>query len=272
LTSFFKRFSEKPLKGKLIAKTLVYIVSRKRPSTGGEVELSVVVPVFNEEDSIGSLLDRMINVLRDTVANCEVIVVDDGSTDRTPEVVEEKGKAWHIKIIRHRFNKGYGEALKTGLRASRGRCVLIMDGDGSYDPSQIPRLYSAIRANDYDMVIGWRTYVAGAEEPYRTVAKKFLNLLASLLFKERVKDVNSGMRVFKREAILSILDELPSKFSFTTTATLLFLKKKLKIAYTPISYHRRKGKSKMKFVRDGLKILLTILCIAFFGKGLRLSS
>ena len=247
-------------------------MSRKRPSTGGEVELSVVVPVFNEEDSIGSLLDRMINVLRDTVANCEVIVVDDGSTDRTPEVVEEKGKAWHIRIIRHRFNKGYGEALKTGLRASRGRCVLIMDGDGSYDPSQIPRLYSAIRANDYDMVIGWRTYVAGAEEPYRTVAKKFLNLLASLLFKEHVKDVNSGMRVFKREAILSILDELPSKFSFTTTATLLFLKKKLKIAYTPISYHRRKGKSKMKFVRDGLKILLTILCIAFFGKGLRLSS
>ena len=216
--------------------------------------ISVVIPVYNEQQSISSVLDEVKAVLDDKNVDYEIIVVDDGSNDNTAQVVQDKGTA---NLVHHPHNRGYGASLKTGISRSSGDVILIMDGDGTYRAKYIPELLDQM--GEYDTVVGARTGTNVRIPLSRRPAKWFLSKLANYLAGVKIPDINSGMRVFKRADIERFVSILPPGFSFTTTLTLAYHCNDYLIKYVPIDYHERVGKSKIRPFKDGKNFILLIL-------------
>jgi len=221
--------------------------------------LSIVIPTHNEEKAIGAVLDELIEVLEGQ--KYEIIVVDDGSTDKTPKIVQKKDS---IKLIQHHYNKGYGAAIKTGIKNATNEVILIIDGDGSYPVKAIPELLK--EADKYDMVVGARTGKEVKIQLYRRPAKWFLSKLANYLAETKIPDLNSGMRIFRRKEVERFLNILPNKFSFTTTLTLAYHTTGLLVKYVPINYFKRAGKSKIRPFKDGFNFIMLIFrTITYFN-------
>jgi len=223
------------------------------------VRLSIVIPAYNEEKAIGNVIDDIKKVMNKTNRNYEIIVVDDGSIDKTTDIVKKK----KVKLIQHPYNKGYGAAIKTGIRNADGNLILITDADGSYPAEDIPKLLK--HSDKYDMVVGARTGKVVKLPIFRRPAKYFLNKLANFLAGVKIPDLNSGLRVFKKEIALKFMNIYPSKFSFTTTITLAFLGSDYTVKYVPISYYKRKGESKMKPWMFNDFIVLIVRIITYFN-------
>lgn len=221
--------------------------------------LSILIPAHNEEKAIGAVLDELIEVLEGQ--KYEIIVVDDGSTDKTPKIVQKKDS---IKLIQHHYNKGYGAAIKTGIKNATNEVILIIDGDGSYPVKAIPELLK--EADKYDMVVGARTGKEVKIQLYRRPAKWFLSKLANYLAETKIPDLNSGMRIFRRKEVERFLNILPNKFSFTTTLTLAYHTTGLLVKYVPINYYKRAGKSKIRPFKDGFNFIMLIFrTITYFN-------
>jgi glycosyltransferase involved in cell wall biosynthesis len=221
--------------------------------------ISVVIPAHNEEKAVGTVLDELIDALEGQ--KYEIIVVDDGSTDNTAKIVQQKES---VKLIQHPINKGYGAALKTGIKNATSDLIMIIDGDGTYPVKAIPALLEEV--DEYDMVVGARTGKEVKIQLYRRPAKWFLSKLANYLVGTKIPDLNSGMRIFKKEAATEFFNILPSTFSFTTTITLAYLSNDYNVKYIPIDYHERTGKSKIKPFRDGFNfIMLIVRTITYFN-------
>ncbi len=220
--------------------------------------LEVIIPVYNEEESITEIIKGIRRVMGDT---CRIIVVDDGSEDKTASAASVLG----VEVIRHPYNIGNGAAVKTGFRAARADVVVLMDGDGQHLPDDIPLLVSQI--DKFDMVIAARDFSGFSP---RNLANKFYNLFAAYITQFRVQDLTSGFRVVKRKAALKFLYLLPNGFSYPTTLTLSFLKTGRTIKYLPVSASlRTRGRSKINLLKDGMKFLLIITRIATFFSPLR---
>lgn len=212
--------------------------------------ITILIPAYNVEASIGNVLEG----LREWRDRAEIIVVSDGSTDRTPEIAERAG----VRVIRHRVNKGYGAALKTGIRAAAGDIIVMMDADGEHNAAQIQRLIDAM--NDNDMVVGARgkdSYTPLIRRPGKWILSKVANYLAQT----NIPDLNSGFRAFRKEVALRFLHILPNGFSFTTTLTLALFKEGHNTAYVPITTTPRVGTSTVNPIRDGINTLLLIIRI-----------
>lgn len=215
-------------------------------------EISIVIPVFNEAEKLLELLKR-IRALG--LTNSEIIVVDDGSTDGSSDVALAGG----ANVIRHPYNIGNGAAIKSGIRAARGRLLLFMDGDGQHRPEDIPKLIAESR--DYHMVVGARAK-GSKRRVHRYAANLVYNLLASYVTRFKVKDLTSGFRLVSRRDALRFIDLLPNTFSYPTTLTLAFLRSGLTVKYVPIQTLYRSGQSKISLVTDGVRFLLIITKIA----------
>ncbi|MDY6861521.1 MAG: glycosyltransferase family 2 protein [Thermodesulfobacteriota bacterium] len=223
------------------------------------MKVSVVIPVYNEENGIGAVLDEIYS--SKFGKDFEIIVVDDGSTDHTPEIVKSKGSG--IKFLSHETNQGYGAALKTGIRHAKNDIVVITDADGTYPNHEIPKLVGDM--NEYDMVVGARTNEIAHIPMIRRPAKWFLNKLAAFMSNRDIPDLNSGFRAIKKEIVESFFHILPNGFSFTSSITLAMLANGYKVKYTPIDYYKRKGKSKIHPIHDTLNFLqLIIRTILYF--------
>ena len=215
-------------------------------------EISVVIPVFNEASKLLELLKQIRGL---GLSSSEIIVVDDGSTDGSSDVALAGG----ANVIRHPYNIGNGAAIKSGIRAARGRLLVFMDGDGQHRPEDIPKLIAESR--DYHMVVGARA--KGSKLRFhRYVANVVYNLLASYVTRFKVKDLTSGFRVLSRRDALRYIDLLPNTFSYPTTLTLAFLRSGLTVKYVPIQTFYRAGQSKISLVTDGVRFLLIITKIA----------
>lgn len=223
------------------------------------VKLSIVIPAYNEEEGIGNVINDIKKVMKKVKLGYEIIVVDDGSVDKTAEIVKKR----QVKLIQHPYNKGYGAAIKTGIRNAAGDLVLITDSDGSYPAEDIPKLLE--HSNDYDMVVGARIGKVVNIPLLRRPAKYFLNKLANFLVGVKIPDLNSGLRVFKKAIALKFMNIYPSKFSFTTTITLAFLSSDYTVKYVPISYYKRKGESKMKPWMFSDFLVLIVRIITYFN-------
>jgi len=227
----------------------------------GLMKLSVVVPTYNEEQSIDNVLDELKKTLSNIGVPYEIIVVDDGSNDNTVEIVKRKED---IVLVQHPINRGYGAALKTGIRHSNGEFILIMDADGTYPAKEIPKLLQY--KDQYDMVVGARIGERVKITFARRPAKFLLSKLANYLMGVKIPDLNSGMRIFRKKAVERFLHILPSGFSFTATITLVYLSKDYLIKYVPIDYRQRKGKSKINPIKDTLSFAsLIIRTITYFN-------
>jgi glycosyltransferase involved in cell wall biosynthesis len=215
-------------------------------------EVSILIPVFNEAARLGETLS---NIRGLHLMGSEIIVIDDGSTDGSADVAMTGG----ANVVRHPYNIGNGAAIKSGIRAARGRLLVLMDGDGQHKPEDIPRLLA--EAKNYHMVVGNRA--KGSKLRFhRYVANVVYNLLASYVTRFKVKDLTSGFRVLSRLDALRYIDLLPNTFSYPTTLTLAFLRSGLTVKYVPIQTLYRAGQSKISLVRDGVRFLLIITKIA----------
>jgi glycosyltransferase involved in cell wall biosynthesis len=219
--------------------------------------VSIVIPAFEEEQGIAPVVAQ---VLR-TQPWREVLVVDDGSNDRTGELAAAAG----ARVVRHPYNKGNGAAVKTGIRAAQGEFVLLMDADGQHDPADIAGLLEPL--GSHDMVIGARS--AQDQSLTRALGNWIFTRLASWLTGRPIPDLTSGFRAARRERLVEILHLLPNGFSYPTTSCLAFLKAGHNVAFVPIRAHRRVGKSKIRVLRDGTKFLLIILKIVTLYSPLR---
>lgn len=217
--------------------------------------VTIVIPALNEEGGLPSVLDG----LREWQARgAEIIVVDDGSTDRTAEIAANAG----ARVIRHRNNKGYGAALKAGIRAANHEIAMLFDGDGQFDPNDIAALIEKLA--DSDMVVGVRPKGAGSPT-IRKPGKWLLKQTANYLAQTEIPDLNCGFRALRVETARYFLNLLPNGFSFTTTLTLALFKEGYNVDYVPINVRPRvTGQSRVR-VSDGLNtILLIIRTIALF--------
>ena len=232
--------------------------------------LSVVIPALNEESGIASLLGRVLAVrsaLADVgIGGLELIVVDDGSTDRTAEVV---ATCPEVRLVRHPSNRGYGAALKTGFSAARGDLLGFLDADGTYPPESFPDLCREAIAGA-DLVVGSRRSGAESEMPrMRQVGNFVWSSLVTLLGNHRVADPASGMRVFRREA-LEQLYPLPDGLNFTPVMSTRAVHEGVRLVELPIPYKERVGQSKLSVVGDGMRFLQTILWTALTYNPVRL--
>src|SRR3989338_7074011 len=214
--------------------------------------VSIIIPVFNEAENLGQLLDRLRSVL---LPSWEVIVVDDGSTDGSSEIAEKRG----ARVIRHPYNIGNGAAVKSGIRAARGKLLVLMDGDGQHRPEDVPRLLKD--AEKFHMVVGARGK-GSRLRLHRYIANLVYNAFASYVTKFKVEDLTSGFRVLSRKDALRFIDLLPNTFSYPSTLTLAFLRSGLTVKYVPIQTLYRSGQSKISLVADGIRFLLIIAKIA----------
>ncbi|MFQ5902165.1 MAG: glycosyltransferase family 2 protein [Candidatus Binatia bacterium] len=219
----------------------------------GHSNISVVVPVYNEEKSVKSVIKDLQGVLETSGVNCELIVVDDGSTDRSAQILEEiEG----IRYLRHEKNIGYGGALKTGIKNAKGEFIVITDADGTYPTEVIPELLNAL--DGYDMVVGARAGNDRNVPLIRRPVKWILGKLANYLSETDIPDLNSGFRAFKKDIVVRFYKMLPSGFSFTTTITLAMHCDGYRVKYIPIQYHKRQGKSKIRPIKDTINFIQLI--------------
>jgi hypothetical protein len=223
-----------------------------RPKRAGELKtrcsVTVIVPALNEADAIG----RVVGDLVALYPEYEVLVVDDGSTDRTAEIAAAAG----ARVIRHEWNEGYGASLKTACRAARGDIVVCFDADGQHNPDDVQRLVDEI--GPHDMVVGTRSrdsYEPLVRQPGKACLVAFANFLAGVT----IPDVNSGLRAFKRDVILRYLHLMPMGFSFSTTSTFAMLKSGRPVKWVPIKVAKRIGKSSVSQSRHGLQALLLMV-------------
>ena len=240
--------------------------------------LSVVVPVYDEVRSVKLVLEQLLEVLDHLNCPVELIVVDDGSTDGTAEILD--AFSGRIKVFRHLVNRGYGAAIKTGIGHSCYPFVAITDADGTYPNEELPRLFAEMET--HDMVVGARTGGKVYVPLIRRPAKWLLNRIANYLVYMKIPDLNSGFRVFRKKIAEHYFHILPNGFSFTTTITLAMISDGYQVLYKPIDYYKREGRSKIKPV-DALNFLVFIIrtityfnplrvflpiCLTLFGLGI----
>jgi glycosyltransferase involved in cell wall biosynthesis len=233
--------------------------------TNHEPVLSVIMPAYNESSSIDSLLDVSLRLARNH--NWEIIVVDDGSLDDTAERVRQRDDGKYLKLLEHRRNRGYGAALKTGIRAANALRIATLDTDGQHNPNDLVRLLPLL--DEYEMVVGTRTNPLHSPI-FRMPGKWILKWLADYLSGQKIPDLNSGFRIFRTDLLKKYLHLCPDGFSFSTTTTLVFLNRGYNVAYEPITIHPRAkgGKSTVK-VSTGFATIILILRIMSLFQPLR---
>lgn len=226
-------------------------------AVGSPGKVSIIVPAYNERDSIGPLVEKLIALDLEK----EIIVVDDGSTDGTAGILAERPG---IRVVSHPYNKGNGAAVKTGLAEARREWVVIIDGDGQHDPDDIPRLVAEL--GKHHLVIGARPPQDEAGR-MRLLGNRVLSRLAGLLTGFPVQDLTCGLRAIHRPSALMFRGLYPDGFSFPTTSIMCFLMTGLNVRYLPIrAAARRAGsQSKIRLWRDGLRFAVMILRIVMFN-------
>ncbi len=218
--------------------------------------VTIVIPAHNEEHGIDDGIGDVTKALAASDWDYEIIVVDDGSSDATGERAEQHG----VKVLRLETNRGYGSALKAGIAQAKFDWVVIIDADGTYPGTEIPRMLERVPAND--MVVGARIGRNVEDPRVRRPAKWILRKLAGYLAGQEIPDLNSGMRVIRKSLVDQFAHILPSGFSFTTTITLALISSGYSVSYVPIDYYRRVGKSKINPLhafRFAFQILRTMM-------------
>ncbi len=232
--------------------------------------LAVVIPAYNEEHGVAESLPSLFRALQGRTPPAEVLVVDDGSLDDTARASERLlAERADARLLRHDENRGYGAALKTGILATEAELIAITDADGTYPSDRLPELCAKLVAEGHDMVIGARTganvSIPLVRRPVKWVLARLINAVADA----RVPDANSGLRVFRRDVVLRFLPLLPDGFSFTTTMTLAMLVNGYRVAFVPIDYHHRVGRSKISPFRDTLRFVRLIAMVGLYFAPLR---
>lgn len=226
-------------------------------------EFSIIVPAYNEEDVIERFSENLQRVLSESADTYEIIVVDDGSNDKTFSIAS---KIPGIKIIRHPYNKGNGAAVKTGILKAKGENLVIIDADGQHDPQHILKMLKLL--DEYDLVVGARgSFGVGKRDIGNIIVSKLASYLSGIV----IPDLTSGFRAFKKEKMLEFIDLLPNGYSLPSTSTLAFATSGYNVKFIPITAQvRQGGKSNIHLLKDGMKFLVLIFRMISLFKPLKI--
>lgn len=222
------------------------------------IEVSIVIPAYEEEEAIGPVLDAIKAAMATTKYAYEILVIDDGSQDKTVEVA----RARQVRVHQHPENRGAGAGRKTGLLLAKGDIIVMLDADGTYPADAIPQLLEYFPM--YDQVVGARQTEEGTHRFLRTFAKESVKALASYLVGKPIPDLNSGLRAFKKDVMLRYMYLIPDGFSCVSTMSLSFLANKHPVAYMPIAYFERVGRSKFHPIKDTYNYILTVIRVVTY--------
>jgi len=230
------------------------------------VVATVVLPCFNEQDHVVAELERITAALDASGLSYEVLAIDDASTDGTlAAILAAAPRMPHVQVHAFRRNGGSGTVRRIGTQLARGEIVVWTDADMSYPNERIPELVQLLLDDpSYDQVVGARTSEEGSHKWLRLPAKWFIRKIAERLSNQRIPDLNSGLRAFRRSVSLPYLRLLPAGFSCVTTITLAFLSNQHDVRYVPIEYAKRAGTSKFHFVRDAYRYILQVLRMVMY--------
>ncbi|MEN8253753.1 MAG: glycosyltransferase family 2 protein [Patescibacteria group bacterium] len=210
------------------------------------ISLSVVLPIYNEEKALAKATNKLHKALKHKlIANYELILINDGSTDNSAKILKKvKRQSKKVKVLTHKLNSGYGSSLKTGIKSAKYKYIAIIDADGTYPANAIPELVKKLKYND--MVVGDRNQ-KGAQIPFiRIIPKLIILLFARLVSGAKIKDLNSGLRVFSKDLAMRYWHLYPAGFSFTSTITMAAHLENYRVSYLPIKYYKRLGQSSIK--------------------------
>jgi polyisoprenyl-phosphate glycosyltransferase len=222
--------------------------------------ISIIIPAYNEEKAIVDTIKRCKKVL-ENYDGSEIIIVDDCSKDKTYELIS----AEDVNIIKHPHNIGYGKSLKDGILLAKNDTIAISDADGTYPIEDIPILEKEFRKG-FDMVVGARQGSFYDESFKKMVLRKILKYLVEFAAGRKIKDINSGLRVFSKETIVQYFNKLCNTYSFSTSMTLAYMMNGKFVSYVPIKYKKRIGSSKVKIFRDSLRTMQFIIeAIMFYN-------
>jgi glycosyltransferase involved in cell wall biosynthesis len=241
-------------------------VTAVSPPEQEPLDVTVVLPAYNEAGHIGREIERITTALKDSRYSFEILVVDDGSTDGTADICE--GLPF-VRVLRFETNRGSGTARRIGTAQARGRWVAWTDADLTYPNERIPEFVDALEAGKAHQVVGARTSEEGTHKILRVPAKYLIRRLAEFLTQTRIPDLNSGLRAFSKEHARPYLGLLPAGFSCVTTITLAFLANGLVIEYIPIQYRERAGRSHFHPIKDAYRYILQVVRMVTFFEPLR---
>ncbi|MEE8126610.1 MAG: glycosyltransferase family 2 protein [Nitrospirales bacterium] len=224
--------------------------------------ISIVIPAFDEENGIGPQIETIRKALQSYHGLFEIVVIDDGSADKTAEQARKAG----ARVLCHQKNRGYGAALKTGIRLAEHDIIVITDADGTYPADQIPNIVAQLE--NADMVVGARVGSTVHIPLIRQPAKWVLRKLAAHIAGQPIPDLNSGLRAFRRNVITQYYSLLSNRFSFTTTSTLAFLGDDYRVVYHPINYYKRTGQSKIR-PKHFMEFMILVLRMAMLFQPLK---
>jgi glycosyltransferase involved in cell wall biosynthesis len=229
------------------------------------LEISAVIPAYNEQDAIAPVIKGLTEVLKRHAARFEIIVVDDGSTDKT----YDNALACGVAVLRHPLNSGYGRSLMTAFSKTQYEWILMIDGDGSYPPEEAEKLFSF--APGCDLVIGVRQGSSFWGTRMQALRRRIYLSLASFVAGVPIPDANSGLRLLRKSAFQRSMPFLCLGYSFTTTMTLSFIQAGRFVAYAPIRFIERTGRSKVKPLRDIMRTLQIMISMMIYYNPLKLA-
>lgn len=242
-------------------------MSANKKISSKKISISIVIPCYNEADGVADSLKEIGKALREH-DDVEIIAVNDGSTDKTPAILDDcTNQTPEMHVIHNDPNLGYGASLKRGIRKAKGEIIVITDADGTYPASAIPKLLEEL--NDSDMSVGARIGRKVQVPLFRRPAKWALLHYARWMARADIKDLNSGLRAFRKKDVLRFFPLLPDGFSFTSTITLAMHINGMRVSYFPINYRKRIGKSSIRPIRDTLAFFSLVLRTTMYFRPLQ---
>ena len=225
------------------------------------MNLSVIIPVYNEVQNIREILKRVLA----TGLPWEIVIVDDGSTDGTRDILKELDGKDNIRVILHEKNQGKGAAVRTGFSEAKGDVFLIQDADLEYDPRDYPAILRPIEEGIADVVYGSRFLGAARRSTmfWHMVANKLLTLATNILYNNILTDMETGYKVFRRDVLDGITIHSNS-FNFEPEFTAKILKKKVRIFEVPITFNPRDYSDGKKIkIHDAFEAIWALLKYRF---------
>lgn len=218
--------------------------------------ISVIIPAYNEEGAITKTIDEVKKVINENqiLEGSEIIVVNDGSTDNTKNEALEKD----VIVLDNIQNMGYGYSLKRGITHAKNETIVILDADLTYPFSSVVDMLKA-KQKGFDLVVGARTGKHYKQSIFKSILRKILKRFVEFVSGKKIKDINSGLRVFDKTTVMKFFPRLCNTFSFTTSQTLAYMMNNLFVCYVDIPYNKRFKKTKVKLVKDSLKTMQYII-------------
>lgn len=229
-------------------------------------KLTVIVPAYNESDSLPTFAPALIAFCQER--GWQVIFVNDGSRDGTREFLEALPKGSAVTILHHRLNRGYGGALKTGIRHAKTPYIVTIDADGQHQTADIEAVFQFMLQQDADMVVGKRNE-SNNPDLYRSLGKKLIRAFTRMLMPLPITDLNSGFKLYRAELVQQYIDICPNTMAFSDVITLVFLNERNLVLEHPIQVSPRKGGKSTITAYTAFETVVEILNIVLMFNPLR---